>query len=52
MFVWAIQAKYLDLNYGELLTLATDLLQVTLTQEQAMFVESNTRLQSSSRLWF
>lgn len=42
--------EYAELNYGELLTVAKNY-SVSITEEQALLVESKTRLQSNSRLW-
>ena len=42
--------EYIELNYGELVTLATNYT-VSITEKQASLVESKTKLQSNSRLW-
>ena len=42
--------EYVELNYGELVTLATNYT-VSITEKQASLVESRTKLQSNSRLW-
>ncbi len=42
--------EYAELNYGELLTVAKNY-SVSITEDQALLVESKTRLQSNSRLW-
>lgn len=42
--------EYAELNFGELITLAKSY-SVSITEEQALLVESKTRLQSNSRLW-
>ncbi len=42
--------EYMDLNYGELVTLATSCT-FSVTEEQALLVEAKTKLQANSRLW-
>ncbi len=42
--------EYAELNYGEILTVAKNY-SVSITEDQALLVESKTRLQSNSRLW-
>ena len=45
------KSEYLNLNYCELLSIASDY-QITVTEQQAMQVESKTKLQANSRLWY
>ena len=45
------KSEYLNLNYCELLSIASDY-QITVTEQQATQVESKTKLQANSRLWY
>ena len=45
------KSENLNLNYLELLSIATNY-QITVTEQQTAHVESKTRLQANSRLWF
>ena len=45
------KSEYLNLNYYELLSIASDY-QITITEQQAMQVENKIKLQANSRLWY
>ncbi len=43
--------EYLNMNYCELLTVASDY-QITVTEQQSLLVEFKTKEQAQSKLWY